>query len=354
VPVKVLQPANKATRRRRVIRVKLEIFMSDAIIQSADYTSPEESDPLEALIPFECSGLRLDQALVQVFPDFSRSRLQRWIREGCLQHNGVPATPKLKVWSGDRITLQVPEDALSDDVEAENIPIEVVYEDDALAVINKPPGLVVHPGNGNRNGTLQNALLHWDGRLSAVPRCGIVHRLDKDTSGLMVIARTLQAHADLVRQLQERTVRRHYWALVNGALTRDGKVDAPIGRHPTQRIKMAVMPGGREAVTHYTIVEQLPFHTWVECQLETGRTHQIRVHMQHIGHPLAGDPVYGGRAIAFNPTIREALTTFGRQALQAFRLGLIHPHTQQHVEWSLPMVTDMATLLNVLREAQRD
>ncbi len=320
-------------------------------MQSHDYTSLEETDPIETTMPSDCAGLRLDQALVRLFPDFSRSRLQRWVREGCILLNGVPANPKMKVWSGEQVTLQIPDDADSQDIVAEAIDIKVVYEDDAVLVIDKPPGLVVHPGNGHRSGTLQNALLHYDPRLGAVPRCGIVHRLDKDTSGLMGVARTLAAHAELVRQLQARTVHRHYWALVQGQVKHDGTVEAPIGRHPTQRTRMAVTSGGRPALTHYTIVERLPCHTLLECRLETGRTHQIRVHLQHLGFPLAADPVYGGRPQRLDARSTEALQHFGRQALHAFRLGLIHPVSAEPVLWEIPMAPDMATLLTVLREA---
>ncbi|MDE2624150.1 MAG: 23S rRNA pseudouridine(1911/1915/1917) synthase RluD [Betaproteobacteria bacterium] len=324
------------------------------IMLSEDYTSPEETDPIVVQIPQVCAGLRLDQALAQLFSEFSRSRLQRWVREGHVLLNGAAATAKSKVWSGDAVTLQVPEEEGSEDIAPEAISIEVVYEDDALLVINKPAGLVVHPGNGNRSGTLQNALLHYDSRLGPVPRCGIVHRLDKDTSGLMVVARTLQAHAELVRQLQARTVHRHYWALVQGHIQDDGTVDAPIGRHPTQRTRMAVVSGGRPAVTHFHVVERLPCHTWIECRLETGRTHQIRVHLQHLGFPLAGDPVYGGRGLRLDPRSQSALKSFGRQALHAFRLGLVHPVSGEPVSWEIAMASDMAALIAVLREARHE
>ncbi|MDE1941762.1 MAG: 23S rRNA pseudouridine(1911/1915/1917) synthase RluD [Betaproteobacteria bacterium] len=324
------------------------------IMLSEDYTSPEAMDPIVVQISQACAGLRLDQALVQVFPEFSRSRLQRWVREGHVLLNGAMATAKSKVWSGDEVTLQVPEEEGSEDIVPQAIALDVVYEDDAILVINKPAGLVVHPGNGNRSGTLQNALLHYDSRLGPVPRCGIVHRLDKDTSGLMVVARTLQAHAELVRQLQARTVHRHYWALVQGQLQDDSTVEAPIGRHPTQRTRMAVVSGGRPAVTHIHVVEHLPCHTWIECRLETGRTHQIRVHLQHLGFPLAGDPVYGGRGFRLDQRSQEALKTFGRQALHAFRLGLDHPVSGEAVAWEIPMAPDMAELITILRGARHE
>lgn len=321
---------------------------------SGDYTSPEETDPIEAKIPQEYSGLRLDQALARLFSEFSRSRLQRWVREGNVLLNGAAAMAKSKVWGGDQVALQVPEEEAHEDVMPEDIPLDVVYEDAALLVINKPAGLVVHPGNGNHSGTLQNALLHHDPRLGPVPRCGIVHRLDKDTSGLLVVARTLQAHAALVRQLQERTVHRHYWVVVQGHLQDDCTVEAPIGRHPTQRTRMAVVSSGRPAMTHIHVLERLPCHTWVECRLETGRTHQIRVHLQHRGYPLAGDPVYGGRGLRLDPRSSEALEVFGRQALHAFRLGLVHPASGEPVSWEIPMATDMTTLMAVLRGARHE
>ena len=323
-------------------------------MQSQNYTSPKAVAPIESRIPQDCAGLRLDIALARVFSDFSRSRLQRWIGDGYVLLDGVEATAKSKVWGGEQVTLRVPDLAQGEQVLPENIPMQVVYEDAAVIVVNKPPGLVVHPGNGHRTGTLQNALLHYDDRLGLVPRCGIVHRLDKDTSGLMVVARTLGAHADLVRQLQARTVHRHYWALVQGHVRDDLTIEAPIGRHPTQRTRMAVVSGGRPALTHMMIVERFPCHTWIECRLETGRTHQIRVHLLHLGFPLAGDPVYGGRKIRLDVHSQQALGSFGRQALHAFRLGLVHPQSGIPMVWEIPRAPDMAALMAVLRGARHD
>ncbi len=294
--------------------------------------------------------MRLDQALAHLFPDFSRNRLQKWVKDGYVLVDSGTALPKSRVWSGERLTLQVPDELDDTRLEAEPMDLQVVHEDSALLVIHKPPGLVVHPGHGNWKGTLQNALLYRESALSRVPRCGIVHRLDKDTSGLMVVARTVTAHAHLVRQLQARTVRRHYWALVQGAVMDDGTVDAPVGRHHTQRTRMAVVSGGRPAVTHYTVVERLPAHTLLECQLETGRTHQIRVHMQYLGHALVGDPVYRGPGLPVSPDVTMAIRQFSRQALHAFRLGLIHPEGGQACEWQIPMEGDMADLMSVLRK----
>ncbi len=232
--------------------------------------------------------------------------------------------------------------------QAEDIPLDVVFEDDTIIVINKPVGLVVHPGSGNWSGTLLNALLFHNPSFRELPRAGIVHRLDKDTSGLLVVAKTLEAQTDLVRQLQARTVKRHYFALVHGEPAPSGEVNAPIGRHPVQRTKMAVVPGGREAVTHYRVVERFARASLIECQLETGRTHQIRVHMAHIGHPLVGDATYG-KARSADPR----LDAFPRQALHAWQLGLVHPRTGEAGRWSVPLAADIESLLAVLRESPK-
>ncbi len=291
----------------------------------------------------DLAGLRLDQALARLFPEHSRSRLQAWLKDGRVRLDGAAAEAKRKVWGGERLEVDVapPPEAMAE--LPEDIPLDVVFEDATLIVINKPAGLVVHPGSGNWTGTLLNALLHHAPELAGVPRAGIVHRLDKETSGLLVVARTLEAQTDLVRQLQARTVKRHYHALVHGAIGRAGVVTAPIGRHPQHRTRMAVVPGGRPAVTRYAVCERLARCTLVECQLETGRTHQIRVHMAHVGHPLVGDPVYGVRRCG-----DALLDAFPRQALHAFRLGLIHPSSRVEMEWSVPMAADFAALLRSL------
>lgn len=317
--------------------------------------SLEDADP-EALpwcqkIPPTLAGLRLDQALVALFDSFSRSRLQHWIKSGQVRLNGQTAQAKTTVWNEDWVEVQVPPEHGATAVVPQSMALQWVYQDAVLGIVHKPAGLIVHPGNGHASGTLQNGLLYEAAQLAALPRCGIVHRLDKDTSGLMVVARTLGAHADLVAQLQARTVHRHYWALVQGQVMQDGTVEAPIGRHPTQRTRMAVVAGGRKAVTHYRVCERLPRHTLLECRLETGRTHQIRVHMQHLGFPLAADPLYGGRGAALDPRSQQALLQFGRQALHAFRLGLIHPETRLPVQFEIPMEPDMSQLLEVLRHA---
>jgi len=314
--------------------------------ERADYIPADEPDSLEALtIPDELAGLRLDQALARLRPEHSRSRLQSWMRDGYVLLDGNAPDPKRKVWGGECVEIAPPPAPELGAEQPEDIPLDIVFEDAHLLVINKPVGLVVHPGSGNWSGTLLNALLHHDPALAAVPRAGIVHRLDKDTSGLLVVARTLAAQTELVRQLQARTVKRHYWALVKGELTAGASVDAPIGRHPSLRTRMAVVGNGRPAVTHYLVRERFARCTLVECRLETGRTHQIRVHMAHVGHALVGDAVYGQRR-----TGSALLDGFARQALHAFRLGLRHPQSGDDMAWECPMPADFAMLLQALRE----
>ncbi len=298
--------------------------------------------------------MRFDQALAKLLPEYSRSRLQDWIEQGQATLDGAAATVKQKVWGGEAITV-LPQTHPSEQPHlAEDIALDIVYEDDALLVIDKHVGLVVHPGSGNWEGTLLNALLHHAPQLAEVPRAGIVHRLDKDTSGLLVVAKTIPAQTALVRQLQARSVKREYLALVWGELRRDGTVDAPIGRHPTQRVKMAVVEGGKPAVTHYHVEENFPSCTLVRCRLETGRTHQIRVHMAHIGHPLVGDSVYLKGAQRCVPQLRELLQGFPRQALHATRLALEHPVSGELVEWHAPLPEDFERLLQQIREANHE
>ncbi len=312
----------------------------------------QHPSPIRLEIPADCDGQRLDQALSTLLPDYSRSRLQTWIKEGHVKLNGAAVLPKHVVWMGDEVDVETQLEAQEIAFRPEDIALDIVYEDDALLVINKPPGLVVHPGSGNWQGTMLNALLHHAPKLACIPRAGIVHRLDKDTSGLLVVAKTLIAQTDLVRQLQARTVKREYLAVVQGAPQAQGSVDAPIGRHPTQRVKMAVVSSGKTAVTHFTLLEHFVQYSLVCCQLETGRTHQIRVHMQHLGFPLLGDPVYGGRGIAVSAPLREAIKNFGRQALHAARLGLIHPDSGEQMEWEVDFPPDMAELLDLLRNEE--
>ncbi|HHH39518.1 MAG TPA: 23S rRNA pseudouridine(1911/1915/1917) synthase RluD [Sedimenticola sp.] len=314
------------------------------------------ADELTGEVGEGLAGQRLDHALVALFPDFSRSRLQQWIREGCVRVNGaLILKPREKVYGGESVVLQVRQ-APKVENRPQPIPLNLVHEDASLLVIDKPAGLVVHPAAGNPDGTLQNALLHHDPALARLPRAGIVHRLDKETSGLLVVARTLAAHKSLVAQLQARAMEREYRAIVNGVLTAGGSVDAPIGRHPVHRVRMAVVASGKPAVTHYRVLERFRAHSWLRIRLETGRTHQIRVHMAHIRHPLAGDPVYGGRLrlpAGASPALREALTQFRRQALCAVHLGLRHPTSGEWVAWSVTPPEDLQRLLQALREDLR-
>lgn len=305
-----------------------------------------------AQIEPEQSGQRLDQALAQLFPDYSRSRLQQWVKEGLVKVDGQPRRPRDKVRGGEQVELEA---RLEEQVECnpQPIPLDLIFEDEHLLVINKPAGLVVHPAVGNRDGTLQNALLNHDPDLIQLPRAGIVHRLDKETSGLLVVARTPMAHKTLVEQLQAREVKREYRAIAKGVLVAGGTVDAPIGRHPVHRVKQAVVPGGKPAVTHYRVLERFAHHSYLQVNLETGRTHQIRVHMAHVRHALVGDPVYGGRLqmpAGASDELQNALRKFRRQALHARRLGLVHPASGEWVEWEVPVPADMAELLEVLHK----
>ncbi|MFO7189925.1 MAG: 23S rRNA pseudouridine(1911/1915/1917) synthase RluD [Pseudomonadota bacterium] len=309
-----------------------------------DISAPDYIPPLAAEIPAELAGLRLDQALARLFPQHSRSRLQHWMREGRVKLDDAPADPKRKVYGGEHVEVLPAPDPAETAFRPEAIALPVVFEDDSLLVIDKPAGMVVHPGSGNWEGTMLNALLHHAPQLAQVPRAGIVHRLDKDTSGLLVVAKTLEAQTDLVRQLQARSVGRIYLALVHGIVETGGTVDAPIGRHPVERTRMAVTGRGKPARTHYEVLEHFENATLLQCRLETGRTHQIRVHMHSIGHPLIGDPLYGRRQA------RGALARFGRQALHAERLALVHPVTGERCEWRSPLPADMAALLQALRE----
>ena len=296
-----------------------------------------------AEIPAECAGLRLDAALARMFPEHSRSRLQSWLKAGLITLGGGGADARQKVWGGERVVVRAPP---SDDDAgaAEDIDLLIVFEDESILVIDKPAGLVVHPGSGNPAGTMMNGLLHHLPGLGAVPRAGIVHRLDKETSGLLVVAKTLAAQTDLVRQLQARTVKRQYLALVHGQVAAGGVVDAPIGRHPVQRTRMAVVAGGREARTRFEPAERFDRATLLQCLLDTGRTHQIRVHMARLGHPLVGDPVYGRQRCG-----DALLDGFRRQALHAWRLGLRHPDGGHELVWESPLPRDFAGLLEALR-----
>ncbi|WP_419813012.1 23S rRNA pseudouridine(1911/1915/1917) synthase RluD [Bacterioplanoides sp.] len=303
-----------------------------------------------AEVPHELGNKRLDQVAAQLFPDFSRSRLQQWIKGGQLTVDGDVWRGRDKLIGGETLAL-VTELEAEGDWQPEDIPLDIIYEDDHILVINKPAGLVVHPAAGNHTGTLLNALLHHDPELANIPRAGIVHRLDKDTTGLMVVAKTLQAQAHLVAQLQDRSMGREYEAVVQGVMTGGGTVDQPIGRHGTQRTKMAVNPLGKDAITHYRVLHKFPTHTYIRCKLETGRTHQIRVHMAHIAHPLVGDAAYAGRTRltkGITPELRHTLQQFTRQALHARQLGLIHPASEEYCEWEVELPEDFEQLLDAL------
>lgn len=309
-----------------------------------------EAVQLSTTIPLEFSGQRVDWVLAQMFPDYSRSRLQEWIKQGAVCLDGRQPKPRDKVLGGEavRIDARLEPDAR---VEPEPLTLNIVYEDDAVLVVDKAAGWVVHPGAGNPSGTVQNALLHHAPALARLPRAGIVHRLDKDTTGLMVVAKTLAAHKSLVDQLAARTVQREYTALAAGRFTAGGTVEAPIGRHPVDRKRMAVVDSGRPAVTHYRLAERYPAHTLLQVFLETGRTHQIRVHMAHIGHPLVGDATYGGRRKlpkSASAALISAVTELNRQALHAYRLELINPTTGEQQSWQAELPDDFQQLLTAL------
>lgn len=324
---------------------------------SADYNKFVRADSADNDLPArvscvvgaELAGLRLDLALAKLIPEYSRSRLQEWIAQGKVSIDGASVTGRQKVWGGEVIEVTPIAHPAELPHRAENIGLDIAYEDDSILVINKPAGLVVHPGSGNWEGTLLNALLHHSPQLEGIPRAGIVHRLDKDTSGLLVVAKTLTAQTSLVRQLQARSVQRIYLALVHGNIAHDGKVDAPLGRHLNQRTKMAVVSHGKPAVTHYHVEERFPDCTLLRCKLETGRTHQIRVHLASIHHPLVGDRTYIKSPQKCVPELRDVLVGFPRQALHAAQLGLEHPESSVWMTWQAPLPDDMEQLLSTIR-----
>jgi len=310
------------------------------------------SEHLTVKVPAGFSGQRLDQALAQLLPDYSRARLQQWIKEGQVLVNGKVWRAKDKVEGGEQIEVEATtEEEVS--WEGEDIPLTIVYEDEDIIIVNKPAGMVVHPAAGNYDGTLVNALLHHAPELNEVPRAGIIHRLDKETSGLLAVARNLKAQKHLVEMLQARVMKRQYQAVACGVMTAGGTVEEPIARHPVDRKRMAVVANGKPAVTHYRVIERFRMHTHIRVDLETGRTHQIRVHMAHIHYPLVGDPVYGQRLRLppdCTPELAETLRNFKRQALHAARLGLEHPSTGEQLEWEAPLPEDMQQLIRVLHE----
>ena len=296
-------------------------------------------ETLKTTIPAHLDNKRLDQALAELFPEYSRARLQAWIKAGQVTINGNTLKPRDKIHTGQNIIVN-PIIEPQERWEAQQIPLDIIYEDDDIIIINKPPGLVVHPGAGTRDKTMLNALLHHAPELAKLPRAGIIHRLDKDTSGLLVVARNLKSHTKLVTELQHHNIKREYEAIVVGVMTAGGTVDAPIGRHPKDRKRMAVVPSGKPAITHYRVIKRFKAHTHIKVMLETGRTHQIRVHMAHIHYPILGDPVYGGNKAKYK--------NFPRQALHAKCLGLIHPATGEQMEWQAPLPDDMQGLLKKL------
>lgn len=314
-------------------------------------TPLQSDDARTATVPDASAGRRFDAVLAELFPQFSRSRLTTWIKAGEVLLDGAVPRPRDPVMGGERVELNVVLDTQTE-AEPQDIPLSVLYEDDQVIVVDKPAGLVVHPGAGNPDGTLVNALLFRDASLATLPRAGIVHRLDKDTSGVMVVARTLEAHNALVEQLSARDVHRQYLAVVVGALVSGGTADAPIDRHPRDRLRMAVRDDGRDAVTHYRLRERFRAHTALECRLETGRTHQIRVHMAHLRHPILGDPMYGGALKlpkGASETTAGMLRGFRRQALHAETLEFRHPTSGEAIRCSAPLPDDMQALLKVLR-----
>jgi len=305
---------------------------------------------LEVDVPIELAGKRLDQVLVEIFSDYSRNKLQLWIKAGRVRVNGENIKAKDRLEGGEFIVLDAEEEEVTEYL-AEDIPLDIIYEDDDILIVNKPAGLVVHPGAGNWSGTLQNGLLFHLPNAATIPRSGIVHRLDKDTSGLLMVAKTLAAHHSLVEQLQARTIHREYLAITIGRMTGGGTIDEPLGRHPTDRKRQAVRDDGRVAITHYRVLERFKRNTLIQVKLETGRTHQIRVHMAHLRMPLVGDPTYGGRFQMpkdCGAELEEVLRRFKRQALHAEKLGLEHPRTGEYMEWELPVPEDMQELLAAL------
>lgn len=323
----------------------------DADYSEDSFFQAEEKQIFHFDVPNDAAGKRLDVTLALLLPDYSRSRLSEWIKEGAVMLNGKQTQPKQRLIGSEKICVTVPPSPEYTAFVGENIPVDCIYEDEDVLVINKPAGLVVHPAAGNWSGTLLNGLLFHYPELQHIPRAGIVHRLDKDTSGLMVVARNLPAQNALVQQLQARTVKRTYRAIANGIVPFDGKIETRIGRHPHQRQKMAVVSfGGKEAITHVRVLAQFLSHSYIECSLETGRTHQIRVHMREAKHPLAGDAVYGDVRHPCSDAVKETLLQLNRQALHAYRLAFVHPRTGILRRFQAALPEDMRTVLAVLQD----
>ena len=306
----------------------------------------------QLILPIELAGLRVDQALSQLLPEYSRSRITQWLRSQQITLDGETVRPKDKIKGGEQVSIQAVIEVVCES-QAQAIDLTIIYEDDDLLIINKPAGLVVHPAAGHPQNTLVNALLHHHTALNRLPRAGIIHRLDKDTTGLLMVAKTLTAHTVLVSMMQQRQISREYIAIVQGAIISGSTIDAPIGRHPRQRVKMAVVSNGKPAMTHYRLIERFQRHSVVRVMLETGRTHQIRVHFAHIHHPIVGDPVYGGRLQLpkqCSPELAFALTNMKRQALHAQHLRLEHPKTGKKLEFTAPIADDLQLLIKCLQD----
>ena len=310
-----------------------------------------ESLNKEAIISIEHHGQRVDVVLATLFPEFSRSQLTRWLKEGAITLDQRIYKPKEKVNGGEHIKLEVICTSRNDTIVAENIPLSIVFEDEHLLIVNKPAGLIVHPGAGNPSHTLVNALLHHAPTLQHLPRAGIVHRLDKETTGLLIVAKTLSTHTSLVRQMQNREIHRHYLALVHGHIIAGGTIDTFYGRHPRNRLKKAVCVQGRQAITHFSVQKKYQYFTLLNVTLMTGRTHQIRVHMAHINHPVVGDPLYGGQAripAGLSEELRQTVKQFKRQALHACTLSFTHPHSQETLTFTVPLPDDFQSLMTAL------
>ena len=309
--------------------------------------------PIIKILSEEFAGKRLDVVLAELFPEYSRTRLKIWIQQGQVLVNGKTARPKNKVSGDEELQLSIQTIEAEAACEAEDIPLNIIYQDEAIIVINKPADFVVHPAAGHYSGTVQNALLHFDESLAAIPRAGIVHRLDKDTTGLMVVARNLTSHKYLVAQIQQHEIVREYQAVVFGVMTGGGLVDQPIGRHPRDRIKMAVRENGREAITHYRLLKRFREHSHIKVKLETGRTHQIRVHMSYLRHPIVGDPVYAGRQripAGAQQDLVDYIQSFKRQALHAWKLSFVHPQHGGEVSYEAPLAEDIQQLISLLQK----
>ncbi|WP_374555470.1 23S rRNA pseudouridine(1911/1915/1917) synthase RluD [Aquitalea pelogenes] len=327
--------------------------MTDPYYDSEDYSDISENEvsaSQQLEVPLSMGSERLDAALAKLLPDYSRSRLTQWIKDGHVLVDGKVVPPKTRLLGGEKLDVTIVQSNEEMAYQAEAMDLPIIFEDEHILVVNKPAGLVVHPASGNWTGTLLNGLLHHCPALAHVPRAGIVHRLDKDTSGLMVVAKTVPAQTELVRQLQARTVKRIYRAIADGVVPFDGTISTQIGRDPHNRLKMAVLKfGGKPAITHVRVLERFDSHSYIECKLETGRTHQIRVHMREARHPLAGDAVYGNPRHKMDDYVADAVKLLARQALHAYKLALVHPATGEERSWQAPIPDDFMHLLNTLR-----